>query len=125
MTTQTSLSTEAVAVANQRVFNFSAGPAALPESVLRRAQEEMLDWQGLGMSVMEVSHRGAAFIAYAAATEANLRELLGIPDNYQVLFMPGGATLQFASIPLNITSAPATADYLVHGHLANTDRHEH
>lgn len=113
MTMQSRLST--VAIATSRVFNFSAGPAALPEPVLLRAQEELLDWNGLGMSVMEVSHRSADFIACAAASEANLRELLLIPDNYKVLFLPGGATLQFASIPLNISMPSDTADYLITG----------
>jgi len=101
--------------ASSRVFNFSAGPAALPEPVLKRAQAELLDWQGTGMSVMEVSHRGAEFIECAAASERNLRQLLGVPDNYAVLFLPGGATLQFASVPMNISVASDTADYLVTG----------
>ena len=74
-----------------RVFNFSAGPAALPESVLRQAADEMLDWHGSGMSVMEMSHRGKEFIAIHAEAEALLRELLGVPSNYKVLFLQGGA----------------------------------
>src|SRR5690606_36588917 len=85
-----------------RVFNFSAGPAMLPEAVLRRAQAELLDWKGSGMSVMEVSHRGADFIEFAAAAERRLRGLLRVPDHYKVLFMAGGATAQFAAVPLNI-----------------------
>jgi phosphoserine aminotransferase len=98
-----------------RVFNFSAGPSALPEPVLRQAQEELLDWQGLGMSVMEVSHRGKHFIDHAAQAEADLRELLAVPADYGVLFMPGGATLQFASVPLNLTRPGDSTDYLVTG----------
>lgn len=99
----------------RRVFNFSAGPAVLPEPVLEKAQAEMLDWKGSGMSVMEVSHRGADFVDYAAHTEATLRRLLGLPDNYRVLFLAGGATLQFASVPLNIAPPGSTADYVVTG----------
>ena len=79
-----------------RVFNFSAGPATLPEEVLRQAAEEMLDWGGTGQSVMEMSHRGKDFMSIAAAAEADLRELLAIPDYYRVLFLQGGASLQFA-----------------------------
>ena len=86
----------------KRVFNFSPGPAMLPEPVLRKAQAELLDWQGSGMSVMEVSHRGTDFIEFAARSERTLRKLLGVPDNYKVLFLQGGATLQFAAVPLNL-----------------------
>ena len=99
----------------KRVFNFSPGPAMLPEAVLRRAQAELLDWQGSGMSVMEVSHRGSAFIDFAAKSERDLRELLGVPDNYKVLFLHGGATLQFAAIPLNIAPPGSVVDYVVTG----------
>lgn len=98
-----------------RIYNFSAGPAALPEPVLERAQAELLDWQNLGMSVMEVSHRGADFVEFAARSEANLRELLGVPDHYRVLFLAGGATLQFASVPLNLTVPGDVADYVLTG----------
>jgi len=98
-----------------RVFNFSAGPAALPLPVLERAREELLDWQGSGMSVMEVSHRGREFMDCAASSERNLRTLLGIPDDYKVLFLPGGATLQFASVPLNLTNPGDTVDYVITG----------
>jgi phosphoserine aminotransferase len=98
-----------------RVFNFSAGPAILPEPVLEQAQAEMLDWKGSGMSVMEVSHRGSDFVDMAARSEATLRELLGISDDYYVLFLAGGATLQFASIPLNIAPEGATVDYVITG----------
>ena len=99
----------------KRVFNFSPGPAMLPEAVLLRAQQELLDWRGSGMSVMEVSHRGTDFIEFAAKSEKDLRELLAVPDHYKVLFLQGGATLQFAAIPLNIAPAGSVADYVVTG----------
>lgn len=99
----------------KRVFNFSPGPAMLPEPVLRKAQAELLDWQGSGMSVMEVSHRGTDFIEFAARSERTLRELLGVPDSYKVLFLQGGATLQFAAVPLNLAPAGSVADYVVTG----------
>jgi phosphoserine aminotransferase len=92
-----------------RVFNFSAGPAALPLAVLERARAELTDWNGSGLSVMEVSHRGKAFTALAEAAEARLRALLSIPSHYRVLFMQGGATAQFAAVPLNLT-APGGED---------------
>ena len=95
-----------------RIFNFSAGPAALPEDVLRRAQEEMLDYQGSGMSVMEMSHRSKEFVDIAARAEADFRELLGVSDDYHVLFLQGGATTQFAAIPMNLTAAGDTVDYI-------------
>ena len=95
-----------------RVFNFSAGPAALPTEVLERASEEMLDYQGTGMSVMEMSHRSPAFIEIAERAEAGLVELLAIPDDYQVLFLQGGATLQFAMVPLNLLDGRLHADYV-------------
>jgi phosphoserine aminotransferase len=99
-----------------RVYNFSPGPAALPLEVLEQARAELTDWRGSGMSVMEVSHRGKAFLACAAEAEADLRELLAVPSNYRVLFMQGGATLQFAAIPLNFTTAESVADYVNTGH---------
>jgi phosphoserine aminotransferase len=99
----------------KRVFNFSPGPAMLPEPVLRRAQAELLDWQGSGMSVMEVSHRGTDFVELAARSERTLRKLLGVPENYKVLFLQGGATLQFAAVPLNIAPVGSVADYVVTG----------
>jgi len=83
-----------------RIYNFSAGPAALPEAVLRQVQQEMLEWDAAGASVMEVSHRGKPFMATAAQAEQDLRDLMGIPDNYKVLFLQGGATAQFSAIPL-------------------------
>jgi phosphoserine aminotransferase len=98
-----------------RVYNFSAGPAALPLPALEQARDELLDWQG-GMSVMEVSHRSRAFMAVAERAESDLRELLAIPPNYRVLFMQGGATAQFSAVPLNLSDAGAAADYVNTGH---------
>lgn len=95
-----------------RVFNFSPGPAVLPVEVLEQARQEMLDWHGTGMSVMEMSHRGKAFISIAEAAEADLRELLAVPQNYKVLFLQGGATGQFAAIPLNLTTPDSVVDYV-------------
>ena len=95
-----------------RVFNFSAGPAALPLEVLEQARDELTDWQGSGMSVMEVSHRGQAFVELAERTEERLRALLAIPAGYKVLFLQGGATAQFAAVPLNLAAVGAAADYL-------------
>ena len=95
-----------------RVFNFSAGPAALPAEVLGQLREEMLDWHGQGMSVMEMSHRGKAFVGIAQQAEADLRELLAVPANYKVLFLQGGATAQFAAIPYNLTTPDSVADYV-------------
>lgn len=95
-----------------RVFNFSAGPAVLPEPVLRQAAGEMLDWHGSGMSVMEMSHRGKEFIAIHAEAEADLRELLAIPANYKVLFLQGGAAGQFAVVPMNLLRGKGGADYV-------------
>ena len=95
-----------------RVFNFSAGPAVLPEEVLQQAKEELLDWHGSGMSVMEMSHRGKEFIAIAEKAEADLRELMNIPANYKVLFLQGGAAAQFAMVPLNLLRGKKSADYI-------------
>ncbi len=95
-----------------RVFNFSAGPAALPESVLRQAAEEMLDWHGSGMSVMEMSHRGKEFISIHAEAEGLLRELLGVPANYKVLFLQGGAIGENAIVPMNMLRGRTSADYI-------------
>lgn len=95
-----------------RIFNFSPGPAVLPLEVLEQAREELLDWRGTGMSVMEMSHRGKAFVSIAEQAEADLRELLAVPKNYQVLFLQGGATGQFAAIPLNLTTADSVVDYV-------------
>lgn len=98
-----------------RVHNFSAGPAALPAEVLEQVQGELLDWHGAGCSVMEMSHRGKAFMGIAAQAEADLRELLAVPDNYKVLFLQGGAAGQFAAVPMNLLGRQARADYLVTG----------
>ena len=98
-----------------RIFNFSAGPAVLPEEVLARAGDEMLDWRGTGMCVMEMSHRGKEFMSIAAEAEKDLRELLALPGNYKVLFLQGGATLQFAQIPMNLLAGKGKADYVVTG----------
>ena len=97
---------------SKRLFNFCAGPAALPEAVLQRAQAELLDWQGKGLSVMEMSHRSDEFVAIAQQAEQDLRELLVIPDNYKVLFLQGGASQQFAQIPLNLMPEGGSADYI-------------
>ena len=95
-----------------RIYNFSAGPSMLPEAVLSKAQQEMLDWQGSGMSVMEMSHRGKHFMAIAEAMKNDLIELLAIPENYKVLFLQGGATAQFAMIPQNILNGKDSACYV-------------
>lgn len=100
-----------------RVYNFSAGPAVLPESVLKEAAEEMLDYRGTGMSVMEMSHRSKAYQTIIDEAEADLRTLMGIPDNYKVLFMQGGASQQFAMIPMNLMKNKV-ADYIITGQWA-------
>ncbi len=96
----------------ERIFNFSAGPAILPAEVLQQARDEMLDWHGSGMSVMEMSHRGKEFMSIAAKVEADLRELAGIPGNYKVLFLSGGASSQFAMVPMNLLRGKKSADYI-------------
>jgi len=98
-----------------RIFNFSAGPAMLPAEVMARAGDEMLDWHGTGMSVMEMSHRGKEFISIYEEAERDLRELLGVPANYKILFLQGGATLQFAQIPMNLLAGKGKADYVLTG----------
>ena len=103
-----------------RAYNFSAGPATLPETVLRQAQAEMLEWNGVGASVVEISHRSADFIALAAQAEADLRKLLWIPDDYAVLFQAGGATTVQALLPLNFAAPGQTVDYVVTGHWGKT-----
>jgi phosphoserine aminotransferase len=95
-----------------RVFNFAAGPAVLPLEVLEQVRDELLDWHGLGMSVMEVSHRSKAFVAVAHEAEADLRALLSVPDHYRVLFLQGGATGQFDAIPMNLAAADNSVDYV-------------
>ncbi len=99
----------------ERIFNFSAGPAVLPVPVLERAREEMLSLPGVGMSVMEISHRSKPFQAILDGATAGLRELLGIPEGYRVLFLQGGASLQFSMIPINFLAPVASADYIVTG----------
>lgn len=98
-----------------RVWNFSAGPAALPEEVLRQAAEEMLDWHGAGIGVMEMSHRSKEFVSIAEQAEADLRELMAVPDNYRILFMQGGALGENAIIPMNLMGERKVADYVVTG----------
>ncbi len=94
------------------IYNFSAGPAVLPKAVLEQARDELVDWHGSGMSVMEMSHRGKEFLGIAAQMEADLRELMGIPANYKVLFLQGGASSQFAMVPMNLLRGKASMDYL-------------
>jgi phosphoserine aminotransferase len=103
-------------VSMSRAFNFSAGPAALPEPVLRQVQDELLEWKNERASVMEVSHRGQAFIDTAAEAERDLRELMAIPDDYSVMFLQGGATTLAALLPMNLAGPDATADYVLTGH---------
>ncbi len=98
-----------------RVINFGAGPAMLPDSVLERAQVEMLDWRGTGMSIMEIGHRSSAFEALLLGIEAKLRQLMSIPSNYKILFLAGGAQAQFAAIPMNLLRGNTTADYVYTG----------
>jgi phosphoserine aminotransferase len=94
------------------IYNFSAGPAVLPHEVLLQAREELIDWHGSGMSVMEMSHRGPEFMSIAAQAEADLRELLAVPSNYKVLFLQGGASMQFAMVPMNLLRGKTSADYV-------------
>lgn len=96
----------------RQVYNFSAGPGMLPEEVLKLAQKEMLDWHGVGMSIMEVGHRGPQFQSVADQAEADLRELMDIPSNYKVLFLAGGASVHFAMVPLNLLGKNKQADYI-------------
>ena len=98
-----------------RVYNFSPGPATVPESVLNKAREDLPEWHSSGMSVIEMSHRGKDFVGIAEKAEAILRELLGIPSSYRVLFLPGGATGQFAAVPLNLKRDKARFAYLSTG----------
>ena len=99
-----------------RVFNFSAGPAVLPQEVIEQAQSELTDWHGSGVSVMEMSHRGEEFMSIATQAEADLRELMAIPENYKLLFLQGGASSQFAMVPLNLLGEKTKADYFHTGH---------
>lgn len=98
-----------------RHYNFCAGPAALPVAVLERARSELLDYQGRGLSVMEMSHRSDEFIAIAEQAEADLRSLLGIPDQYKVLFLQGGASMQFAMLPMNLLGGGGSANFIQTG----------
>lgn len=100
---------------SKRAYNFCAGPAALPTAVLERAQAELLDWQGKGLSVMEMSHRSDEYVAIAEKAEQDLRDLLSVPSDYKVLFMQGGASQQFAQIPLNLLPEDGVADYVETG----------
>lgn len=111
MSNHPSTSTESL----HRLHNFCAGPASLPTEVLLKAQAEMLDWHGKGVSVMEMSHRSSDYVGVAGRAEQSLRRLMQIPDNYKVLFLQGGATLQFSAIPLNLLTDKGTADYLTTG----------
>jgi len=95
-----------------KIFNFSAGPAMLPAAVMKQAQKEMLDWNGSGMSVMEMSHRGKEYMSIAGKAEQDLRDVMAIPENYKVLFLQGGASLQFAMVPLNLLGDKSSADYI-------------
>ena len=102
-------------MANKTVYNFAPGPAMLPRAVMEQAQRELLDWNGTGMSVMEISHRSKEFIAVAEESEADLRDIMGIPDDYRVLFLQGGATSQFAMVPMNLMQPDGVADYILTG----------
>lgn len=104
----------------EEIYNFSAGPAALPKAVMQQAQSEFIDWQGLGTSVMEISHRSAEFIKVAEDAERDLRELLSVPDNYKVLFCQGGARAQFAAVPLNLLGDKKKALYVDAGYWAQS-----
>src|SRR4026208_500218 len=103
-----------MAVATKRIFNFSAGPGAMPVPVLERAQAEMLNWNGSGMSVMEMSHRGKSFLQIAEQTESAVRRLMSVPDNYKLLFLQGGASLQFTILAKNFMDGKV-GDYIVTG----------
>ncbi|GLR09850.1 phosphoserine transaminase [Mixta theicola] len=103
-----------------QIYNFSSGPAMLPVEVLRRAEQELCNWNGLGTSVMEISHRSKEFIQVAEEAEKDLRDLLKIPDNYKVLFCQGGARAQFAAVPMNLLGAAKTADYIDGGYWAHS-----
>lgn len=114
----TQVQTPETASKTQRVFNFNPGPAVLPVEVLEEAQRDLVCLPGAGMSVLEVSHRSATFEEILKGTEQNIRQLLGLPDNYHVLFLQGGASLQFAMVPMNLLPKDGSADYIVTGHWA-------
>jgi len=107
-----------------RVYNFSAGPAALPQSVLEQVRDELLDWRGVGASVMEISHRAKPFLEMAEQAEADLRGLLAIPDDYRVLFLAGGAQIQFSVVPLNLLDGRESVDFVITGHWSEVARKE-
>lgn len=107
-----------------RVFNFSAGPAIMPEPVLQKAADEMLDYRGTGTSVMEMSHRSKTYLAIYREVEQKMRDLMSIPENYKVLFLQGGATLQFASVPMNLLNRGSSADYAITGVFSKKAAHE-
>ena len=107
-----------------RVYNFSAGPSMLPECVLKKAAGEMLEYESTGQSVMEMSHRSKAYEAIINGCEALLREVMAIPDNYKVLFLQGGASSQFAMIPLNLMNKSGKADYVITGQWAKKSYQE-
>ncbi|WP_422489497.1 3-phosphoserine/phosphohydroxythreonine transaminase [Endozoicomonas sp. ALE010] len=111
---------DVLAQLDNRVYNFSAGPAPIPYEVLQQARDEMMNWQDVGASVMEVSHRGKEFLAVAHGAEKDLRDLLMIPDNYKVLFLQGGARGQFAAVPLNLKGDKVFADYVNSGYWAQS-----
>lgn len=106
---------EIILKAPKRIHNFSAGPAVLPLSVLKKVQADLLDYKGAGMSIMEMSHRSSVYEGVINQTEADLREVLSIPENYKVLFLQGGASMQFAMVPMNLRPQGASADYVVNG----------
>ncbi|UTV28670.1 3-phosphoserine/phosphohydroxythreonine transaminase [Photobacterium atrarenae] len=108
----------------EQVYNFCAGPAMIPADVLKKAQAELVDWHGLGTSVMEISHRSKAFLAVAEQSEKDLRELLAIPENYHVLFCHGGARAQFAAVPMNLLGDATSADYMDGGYWAHSAAQE-
>src|SRR5882762_1843491 len=99
----------------ERIFNFSAGPAVIPVPVLEEAQRDMLALPGVGMSVMEISHRSKTFDEIISGAESGIRELMGVPDNYHVLFLQGGASLQFSMLAMNFLPADGSADYVITG----------
>lgn len=114
----TPLQTQETATQTKRIYNFNPGPAVLPVEALEEAQRDLVCLPGVGMSILEVSHRSSTFEEILAATEANLRQLLNLPDNYRVLFLQGGASLQFTMVPMNLLPPDGAADYIITGHWA-------
>ena len=108
-----------VLMATKKIYNFGAGPAMLPAEVMQQAQAEMLDWNGTGISIIEMSHRSKAFMAIAEEAERDLREILSIPSNYKVLYVQGGATALMSMVPLNLIAQGGTGDYLLTGNWSN------